>query len=73
MLANLREALKDKKISFLGFAGVLGISEKSVQNKIYEITEFTYSEVKKTMTDLFPEYNTDYLFASDGTKPQATE
>lgn len=66
MLKNLKRALDDKCISLRAFAAVLGISEKSAWNKINEETVFTYPEATKTANELFPEYNTSYLFASDG-------
>lgn len=66
MLKNLKKALDDKNISLKAYAAVLGISEKSAWNKVNEETLFTYPEAVKTTKELFPEYNTDYLFASDG-------
>ena len=41
---------------------ILGIGEKTVQNKLTGKTDFTYPEFRKTCTLLF-EYNADYLFA----------
>ena len=66
MLNNLRKALDSKNISLKAYAAVLGISEKSARNKINEETALTYPEAKQTKTELFPEYDFDYLFASDG-------
>lgn len=66
LLKNLKRALDDKNISFKAYAAVLGTSEKTVWNKINEETTFSYPEVRKTKTELLPEYDTDYLFASDG-------
>lgn len=68
MLKNLKKALENKNITLRAYATVLGVSEKTARNKINEETAFTYPEVKKTRTDLLPEYDTDYLFASDTTK-----
>ena len=66
MLKNLKKALDDKNISLTAYASVLGISQKSAWNKVYEETPVTYPEAKKTKTELFPEYDFEYLFASDG-------
>lgn len=65
MLRNLKAALDSKKISLKAYAAVLGVSEKTVWNKINEETPFTYPEARKTKVDLLPEYDMDYLFASD--------
>lgn len=66
MLNNLKRALDNKNISLRAYAAFLGISEKSVWNKVNEETCLTYPEAFKTSKELFPEYNSDYLFASDG-------
>lgn len=65
MLKNLKNALDMKGISIKAYASVLGISEKSVWNKVNEETAITYPEAKTTKSELFPEYDFDYLFASD--------
>lgn len=63
MLNNLKKELVAKKITTKSFAEFLGICEKSATNKLNGKTEFTYSEFKKICNFLFPEYNSDYLFA----------
>lgn len=62
MFTNLRTALYQKGISLKQYAEFLGVGEKTVQNKLKGITDFTYPEFKKTCTLLLPEYNADYLF-----------
>ncbi len=62
MFDNLRIALHQKGISVKQYAEILGIGEKTVQNKLTGRTDFTYPEFRKTCTLLF-EYNADYLFA----------
>ena len=62
---NLKKALDSKKVSLRAYAAILGISEKSVWNKINEETAFTYPEVKRTKEDVLPEYDIDYLFTSN--------
>ena len=64
MYSNLRKALLYKNISFVSYAKMLGITDKSVQNKLNGVTEFTLREVLATM-ELFPEYRVEYLFAID--------
>lgn len=71
MLSNLRTALYQKGISIKQYAEVLGVGEKTVQNKLAGKTDFTYPEFKKTCALLF-EYNADYLFATEGKKVSGT-
>lgn len=65
MPVNLKKALDAKGISFRAYAAVLGISEKSAWNKVNGKTDITLPEARITKTELFPEYDFDYLFASD--------
>ena len=54
-----------KGISIKAYAAVLGVSEKTAWNKVNEETVITYPEAETTKMELFPEYEFDYLFASD--------
>lgn len=65
LLANLEKALTAKGITKRAYASILGVTEKTLMNKIKEDTPFTYPEVKKTKTDVLPEYDTDFLFSSN--------
>lgn len=67
MLNNLRMALHRKGISVKQYAEILGVGEKTVQNKLVGKTDFTYPEFRKTCALLF-EYNADYLFATEEEK-----
>lgn len=67
MLKNLKRALDEKGITLKAYAAVLGVSEKTAWNKIYEQSPLTYPEAKKTKTELLPEYDSDYLFKADCT------
>lgn len=67
MLNNLRMALHRKGISVKQYAEILGVREKTVQNKLVGKTDFTYPEFRKTCALLF-EYNADYLFATEEEK-----
>ena len=64
MYKNLVEILKRKGITIKAYAELLGISEKSAQNKIYARTEITLGEALKTCA-LMPEYKMDYVFAME--------
>ena len=65
MLKNLDQAIKNKGITLKSYAAVLGISEKSAWNKVNEVTELTYREARITKENLFPEFDSNWLFASD--------
>lgn len=65
MYSNLKSILYKKNIAIKQYAEFLGVSEKTVQNKLQGITDFTYPEFKKTCSLLLPEYNSDFLFAED--------
>ena len=61
---RLREALDTRGITQKSCAESLGITEKTLYNKMTGSTEFTYSEVQKLRL-LLPEYNIDYLLRPD--------
>lgn len=65
MLTNLKIALSKKNISMKQYAKFLGVGEKTIQNKLNGITDFTYQEFTKTCFLLLPEYNADYLFSEN--------
>lgn len=62
MYKNLVKILNEKKITMKAYAEFLGISEKTVQNKIYGRTEFTLGEATKTCSFICPEYRMDFVF-----------
>ena len=62
MYKNLLEILNKKKITMKAYAEFLGVSEKTVQNKVYGRTEFTLSEATKTCEIIAPEYKMDFVF-----------
>lgn len=63
MFTNLKTVLYQKGISLRQYAQFLGVSEKTIQNKLNGITDFTYPEFRKTCILLLPEYNADFLFS----------
>ena len=64
MFNNLRDELRAKNIPMVAYSKIIGCSEKSVQNKLSGVTEFTLSEIQATL-GIFPEYRFDYLFATE--------
>ena len=65
MLNNLKSVLDDKGITIRAFAKVLEVDERTIQNKIKGKTPFTFSEVLTAKTELFPEYDMEYLFRDE--------
>lgn len=63
-LLRLKKALDARGITQKSCAELLGVSEKTLYNKLTGDSEFTYSEVKRLRAFL-PEYNIDYLLAGD--------
>jgi transcriptional regulator with XRE-family HTH domain len=63
-MLHIGRELRRKNITNKEFADVLGVSEKTVVNKLSGQTEFTYSEIKKART-VFPEFTPEYLFDTD--------
>ena len=62
---NLREVLRAENITLKSYSEFLGVSEKTVTNKINQETEFSLPEFQKTCNFLLPKYSPDYLFATD--------
>lgn len=62
MYKNLVKILRDKKITLKAYGEFLGISEKTVQNKVNGRTEFTLGEATKTCSVICPEYKMDFVF-----------
>lgn len=71
MFQNLKTALHQKGISIKQYSEILGVGEKTIQNKISGKTDFTYPKFKKTCT-LFAEYNADYLFSDTASTDNKT-
>lgn len=70
MFKNIEAALSDSNISKVAFARIIGISEKSVQNKLNGTTEWTLSEIY-AVRQLFPQYTFEYLFGRKSNNPPA--
>lgn len=63
-MIRLKRALDARGITQKSCAELLGITEKTLYNKMVGASEFTYNEVKRLRAFL-PEYNIDYLLAED--------
>jgi len=63
MMENLRTCLERKMISNQAVCELLGISAKTLYNKLNGATEFTLGEALSIHDNLLPEYSLRYLFA----------
>lgn len=64
MALKLKRVLEDKGCSMKEYSGILGISEKSLYNKLYGNSEFTVGEFQRLKT-LLPEYDVLYLIEQE--------
>lgn len=65
MLTNLSRELRRKKITHGTVAKRIGVSERTLANKLSGRTEFTVREALVIHRSYFPELPPDYLFAED--------
>lgn len=62
MLENLNSALQRKNVTQDAVAKTLGISRKTLTNKLNGSTSFTIDEAFSVQHNFLPEYTMDYLF-----------
>lgn len=65
MLTNLSRELRRKRITHNTVAKRIGVSERTLANKLSGRTEFTVREALVIRSSYFPELTPDYLFAED--------
>lgn len=65
MFNNLNAEIARYSLKTADLAKLLGVSLKTVTNKLDGKTEFTLSEIKK-IASLFPNVSITYLFAENG-------
>ena len=62
MFRVLRGEMVKSNITIAKLAGMIGISEKSLRNKISGVTEFTWNEVLKIREIVSPSMSLEELF-----------
>lgn len=62
MFENLRNELAKKRISNKAVADLIGCTQKTLDNKMNGVTEFTLSEILLISDNLLPEFELRYLF-----------
>ncbi len=65
MPSNVKEALRRKGISTELVAQMLGLHRNTVANKLDGESSFTIEEAIKIKQHLLPEYDVDWLFATE--------
>lgn len=65
MLTNLSNELQHKNVTRRAVAKMLGLSEKSIVNKMNGTSEFTIGEALMIRREILPEFTFDYLFTDD--------
>ncbi|MDT0715409.1 helix-turn-helix transcriptional regulator [Staphylococcus chromogenes] len=63
MLANLEKVRKDKGVSLVDIADLLGLRYQTVSDKINGASDFKFGEALQIKTTFFPEYEIEYLFS----------
>lgn len=63
MLSNLEEVRKEKKVSLVDMADLLGVKYQTIGEKISGKSDFKFGEAMKIQETFFPEYEIKYLFA----------
>ncbi|WP_274316312.1 helix-turn-helix domain-containing protein [Staphylococcus hyicus] len=65
MFANLEKVRKDKGVSLVDIADLLGLRYQTVSDKINGASDFKFGEAIKIKNKFFPEYEIVYLFSRD--------
>lgn len=69
MLRNLLAEMARADIKQLDMAKALGINEKTLRNKLGEVTAFTFPETQAIRKIYFPNLSLEYLFANSDDNP----
>ena len=60
--ANLKAEMTRKGLTTLEVAKVVGISERAMRNKLNGVTDFSWKQVCKIQSEIFPQLSKEYLF-----------
>lgn len=59
---NLEKAMENKRITYDTLATLIGVTKKTLYNKIHGKSEFYLKEAMAIRDNVFPEYTLNYLF-----------
>ncbi len=63
-MLKLKRGFEDSPIGLNGYAKLLGVSGKTLYNKLTGTSDFSYPEYLR-LKSLLPKYNIDYLLTED--------
>lgn len=63
-MSNLEAEMKRFGVTNADMQNLLGVSERTVRNKLSGETDFTYPEALKIRDTFFPSFRMEYLFAT---------
>ena len=64
-MKNIERIRKEKDISLVDIADLLGVKAQTVREKINGDSDFKFGEALKIQNEFFPEYDITYLFMED--------
>lgn len=59
---NLKAEITRHKVRISDIANSIGISERTMRNKLNGVTDFTWGQACKIQKEFFPQLSKDYLF-----------
>ncbi len=64
-MKNIERIRKEKNVSLVDIADLLGVKAQTVREKINGDSDFKFGEALKIQKEFFPEYDITYLFMED--------
>ena len=61
----LEYRMKQEKVSKTDLQKLLGVSEKTIRNKVSGVTDFTWEEARKVKNSFFPSDDFEKLFKNE--------
>lgn len=62
-MKNIEEVRKNKGVTLVDIADLLGVSYRTVRDKIDGVSDFKFGETVAIKKAFFPEYELEYLFS----------
>lgn len=62
-MKNIEEVRKNKGVTLVDIADLLGVGYRTVRDKIDGVSDFKFGETMAIKKAFFPEYELEYLFS----------
>ena len=62
-MKNIEEIRKNKGVTLVDIADLLGVDSRTVRSKIDGVSDFKFGETVAIKKAFFPEYDLEYLFS----------